>query len=103
MRKALVAFLALGACAAPPGHEAFTQVMQRQVGKQADEPDFYPVYYRLPPLDSKRLANGNTEEKYRAGRRGECHLFFELTPGRRVVGWRAEGDDRECVIVSPRP
>lgn len=74
------------------------------MGKQADDADFYPVYYRLPQADAKRLANGNTEEEYRAGPKGECRLFFETTPGaRRVVRWRYEGAERDCRIVPPQP
>ena len=76
--------------------------MDAQVGKQADDADFYPVYYRLRQEDAKRLPNGNTEEEYRAGRKGECRLIFETTPGRRtVVRWRIEGPTGDCVIVRP--
>jgi hypothetical protein len=101
---ASLAFAFLAACAEPPGHDVFARVMDSQVGKQADEPDFYPVYYRLPAVDAKTLPNGNTEEQFRAGPRGECRVFFELSAGaRRVVRWRAEGGDRDCVIVPRQP
>jgi hypothetical protein len=100
----LIVCLAAAACATPPGHQAFKRVMERQVGRQADDPDFYPVYYRLKQVDAKALPNGNTEEQYSAGRRGDCRLFFETTPGaRRVVRWRYEGSERDCVIVPPQP
>ncbi len=106
LRKlAVIAALGLvGACATPRGNEVFVRVMDSQVGKLADEPDFYPLYYRLPAVDAKTLANGNTEEQYRAGPRGECRVFFELTRGeRRVVKWRSEGGDRECAILPRQP
>ena len=94
--------LFLAACATPPENTNFQQVMQRQVGKSADDADFYPTLYRLKQSDSKRLPNGNTREEYAAGRRGQCKLFFETTPGaRRVVGWSAEGDASDCVIARP--
>ena len=88
----------------PAGQEAFKRVMERQVGKQTDDPDFYPVYYGLRQVDSKTLPNGNVEDEYRAGRKGECRLVFETTPGaRRVVGWRIEGPTGDCVILPPQP
>jgi hypothetical protein len=103
MRRAVFACLALAACAVPPGHEAFKRVMDRQVGKQADEADFYPVLYRLRVVDAKTLANGDTEEEYRAGPKGDCRLFFEETSSeRRIVRWRFEGGERECVLVVPQ-
>jgi hypothetical protein len=90
----------LVACAAVPENDAFKQVMQRQVGKSADDTDFYPTLYKLKQTNSTRLPNGNTREEYAAGRNGKCKLSFETTPGaRRVVGWASEGDRDECVIL----
>ena len=42
-------FLALlaGGCATPPEHLGFKEVMNRQIGKSIDDPDAYPVFYRL--------------------------------------------------------
>ena len=100
LSAALALFLA--ACAAGPESEAFRQVMQRQVGKSADDADFYPVLYRLRQTNSQRLPNGNFKEEYAAGRKGKCKLSFETTPGaRQVVGWSSEGDADECVITRP--
>lgn len=94
--------LFLAACATPPENENFRQVMQRQVGKSADDTDFYPTLYRLKQMDSKRLPNGNVREEYAAGRGGKCKLYFETTPGaRRVVGWSSDGDASDCVIARP--
>ena len=103
MKRTLLACLLLAACATQrPGHEAFKRVMDSQVGKHADDSDFYPVYYRLRQVESKRLPNGNLEDEYRAGRKGECRLVFETTPGtRRVVGWHIEGPTGDCVILPP--
>jgi hypothetical protein len=100
VKRALLACLILAGCVTPQGHLAFRQVMERQIGKQTDEPDFYPVYYRLRQVESKTLPNGNVEDEYLTGRRNECRLFFEATPGtRRVLRWRFEGDERYCVIL----
>lgn len=106
MKQALLACLLLpslllAACATNrPGEEAFRRVMDAQVGKRADDPDFYPVYYGLRQADSKRLPNGNTEEEYRAGRKGDCRLVFETTPGTRTVArWRIAGPTGDCVIL----
>jgi hypothetical protein len=93
----------LAACASsPPANDNFRQVMQRQVGKSADDSDFYPTLYRLKQMDSKRLPNGNVREQYAAGRDGKCKLYFETTPGaRQVVGWSSEGDSEDCIIARP--
>ena len=92
----------LGACAAGPENDNFRQVMQRQVGKGAEDADFYPVLYRLKQTNSQRLPNGNLKEEYAAGRAGKCKLYFETTPGaRQVVGWSSEGDPGDCVIARP--
>ena len=103
MRKMVtVTVFALVACATTPQQDNFRQVMQRQVGKSADDSDFYPTLYRLKQSDSKRLPNGNVREEYAAGPKGKCKLFFETTPDtRRVVGWSSEGDRGDCVIVRP--
>ena len=99
----LTPIIFLAACAAGPEQDNFRQVMQRQVGKSADDADFYPALYRLKQMDSKRLPNGNVREEYAAGRGGKCRLFFEVAPGaRRVVGWSSEGDAGDCVIARPR-
>lgn len=93
--------LLLAACASRPEDENFARVMDRQVGKHADDADFYPALYRLRLANSERLANGHTREEYAAGYKGRCKLYFELSPARRVVGWSSDGDRGECVI--PRP
>jgi hypothetical protein len=78
--------------------------MERQVGKRADDPDFYPVLYRLRQVDSKLIANGHREDKYLAGYQGKCELYFEVDPGSGVVtGWRADPRDSGCVIETRRP
>lgn len=91
----------LVACASSaPENDAFRQVMQRQVGKSADDADFYPTLYRLRQTNSQRLPNGNTKEEYAAGRNGKCKVSFETTPGaRQVVSWSSAGDRDDCVIV----
>lgn len=88
----------LAACASRAGEENFARVMDRQVGKHADDADFYPALYRLRLANSERLANGHTREEYVAGYKGRCKLYFELSPARRVVGWSTDGDRGECVI-----
>jgi len=99
MRR-LVFLVALAGCATPPEHESFRQVMQRQVGKHPDDPDFYPAYYKAKQTESKRLPNGNTEDEYRLGRKADCRVFFERDAGSgRVVRWRFQGFERDCVIV----
>ncbi|HEY3076085.1 MAG TPA: hypothetical protein VGJ74_13005, partial [Burkholderiales bacterium] len=60
--------LLLAACATSPEHENFKRVMERQVGKSIDDPDAYPVFYRLRQTNTKPLPNGNTQQQYAAGR-----------------------------------
>lgn len=106
MRKFFASLLVaiLAGCASQRGSEAFTRVMDRQVGKQADEPDFYPVLYRLHQVDEKKLANGNVEAVYQAGPRGKCRVVFEIArDSGRVLRWRAEGEERDCVLRPPQP
>jgi hypothetical protein len=101
MKRLLVTVtLFLAGCATNPQHENFRQVMQRQVGKSADDTDFYPTLYRLKQTNAQRLPSGNTREEYAAGRGGKCKVAFETTPGeRRVVGWSViDGDRGDCVI-----
>ena len=96
----ILASVLLGACAAQrPGQQAFHRVMDAQLGKRADDADFYPRLYRLRQAESRPLANGNLEEVYRAGRKGQCDLVFETAPGtRRVLAWRIHGPTGDCVI-----
>lgn len=96
----LTPIIFLVACAAGPESANFRQVMQRQVGKSADDSDFYPTLYNLRQTNSQRLPNGNVKDEYAAGRNGKCKLSFETTAGaRQVVGWSAEGDPGDCVIL----
>jgi hypothetical protein len=91
--------LFLAACAAGPDNDNFRQVMQRQVGKSADDADFYPTLYKLKQTNAQRLPNGNMREQYAAGRNGKCKVSFDITPGaRQVVSWRSDGDKDDCVI-----
>ena len=101
MRNNALFVVLLAACATTtPENDTFKQVMQRQVGKSAEDADFYPTLYRLKQTNSQRLPNGNFREEYAAGPKGKCKLYFETTQGeRRVLGWSSEGDREDCVIV----
>lgn len=97
-------FLLLTACATPPEHLAFKDVMNHQVGKSIDDADAYPVYYRLKQGTVKSLPNGNQNYEYAAGRDGDCKVFFEVEPiTRRIVGWSFQGYERDCVIPNAAP
>jgi len=77
--------------------------MDRQVGKSIDDPDAYPVYYRLKQLTTKPLPNGNLQQVYAAGREGKCQVGYELNLSRNIVGWSIVEKPDECVIEPPRP
>jgi hypothetical protein len=95
---------ALAACATPAEHLNFKEVMNHQVGKSIDDPDAYPVFYRLRQVSAKSLPNGNQQQEYAAGRSGHCRLFFEVEPlSRRIVKWSFDGSERECVIPRRSP
>ena len=91
--------LSLTGCVTPPEHDAFKQVMDHQVGKSIDDPDVYPVLYKLRLTNTKSAPNGNLEYQYATGRRGKCELKFEVAPlERKIVKWSYDGGERECVI-----
>jgi hypothetical protein len=104
MRRAALLCVLLAACATPAAHVNFKQVMDRQVGKKIDDPDAYPVFYRLRLLNTKQLPNGREQREYAAGRKGECKVYFEVAPlTGRIERWSFEGSERDCVIVPPLP
>lgn len=103
-RAAFILCVVLAACATSAEHENFKQVMNRQIGKHADDPDAYPVLYRLREVNEKSLPNGNRQLQYAAGRRGECKVYYEVEPASlTIVRWAYEGSDRECVIPQRTP
>ena len=98
MKRFLLAAILLAGCVTAPEEDNFKRVMSRQVGKQIDDTDAYPVLYRLKQTNSARLANGNLKEEYAVGRQGKCRVAFEVSPARTIVGWSSEGDSSDCVI-----
>ena len=49
------------------------------------------------PVESRRLPNGNIENKYK--QRGTCRVFREFNPDTRmIVRWRFEGKTEDCTI-----
>ena len=96
----LIALMLAGCASTSAEHENFEQVMDRQVGKGIDDPDAYPVFYRLRELSSRPLPNGNLQQQYAAGRNGRCRLSFEVEPReRRILRWSSEGGERDCVLT----
>ena len=96
----------LAGCASGPTAaelDNFKRVMDRQVGKVIDDPDAYPVYYRLKQLTAKPLPNGNTQLVYAAGREGKCQVGYEVNLRRQILGWSIVEKPDECFIEPPRP
>lgn len=77
--------------------------MDRQVGKNIDDSDAYPVYYKLKQLNTKQLPNGNNQLVYGAGWNGKCQVGYEVSPiDRKIVKWSIVDDADDCVILPPR-
>jgi hypothetical protein len=101
---ALIGLLLAGCATTNAAHRNFTEVMDRQVGKGIDDPDAYPVFYRLREGKSKQLENGNRLYEYLAGRNERCLVQFEVDPAtRRILRWSSEGRERDCVIPPRSP
>ena len=103
-RAALIGLLVAGCATTNAAHENFKRVMDRQVGKGIDDPDAYPVFYRLREGKSKQLPNGNQLYEYLAGRDERCRVQFEVDSAtRRILRWSSEGSERNCVIPARNP
>lgn len=87
----------LPACSGFDSKENFANFQNSEIGRRGDQ----SWRYRQPESESRTLANGNTEHKYRyPGPRGTCIFFREFDGNTgRLVGWRIDGDDEGCRIV----
>lgn len=87
----------LSSCSSVTPHENFKAHMSDNIGRDIDSPNtdwVRPDRY----VGNKVLPNGNTENEYKF--RGTCRYFFEIDPKTRIiVGWRFEGNERDCEIV----
>lgn len=82
----------------PTPHENFKNIMQSNVGKRADNPSSDISRYPQWVMGSRELPNGNIETNF--SWRKHCPVFFEINPATRIiVGWRFEGNERDCEIV----
>lgn len=94
----LVLCVSLTACASGRAYENFKNRMQRQVGRSADDPNTSMNRYPENLGDAKKLLNGNIEQQYRFG--PGCQVYFEINEeSRKIVGWRYEGSEQECVLI----
>lgn len=89
--------VSFAACSTGRAHQNFKNIMQGQVGRSTNDPDIYRNRYPEFRVATKAFANGNVEEEFNQGVRGQCRVFFEIDKFlERIVGWRYEGD---CVIL----
>ena len=93
---------ALGSCTLPSARDELGAVMQREVGKTLDDPAGYRAQHPKLRFGARRLANGNSEEEYRAGFRDQCPVFFEVDRASgKVLGWRFGQPDDDCILGTP--
>lgn len=94
---AILMFMALPSCTTLTPHQNFVLLIDDSVGKKIDDPRTNWVD-RRSLVQSKRLPNGNIENKYRW--RGTCRYYYEFDPKTRIiVSWRYEGSKEDCEIV----
>jgi len=78
-------------------HDNFIGHLNYQIGNNIDEVPYYQIPHREDLINSKKLPNGNIENKYKY--RGTCRYFYEINPEtRKIVSSRFEGDDKDCSI-----
>lgn len=78
-------------------HDNFIAHLNAQIGKNIDEIPYYEWPFERDLIQTKELANGNIEKKYKY--RGTCKYIFEIDPKiRKIVGARFEGKDSDCYI-----
>jgi hypothetical protein len=71
--------------------------MSNHVGKSADDPSTDTARYRERRIEVRTLPNGNIEEGYPLFR--ACRYYFEIDKAtRKIVNWRFEGPENDCVI-----
>ena len=100
VRKFFFAVSVLGtvsSCNLPDPHENYWGLMNANVGSKIDKPFAAGSANPNFLMESRRLPNGNIENKYKYIR--SCRTFFEFDPKTRIiVGWRFEGKTSDCVI-----
>lgn len=90
--------LGLAACTVPSARDELGALMQKEIGKRADDPDSYRAQHPKLRIGARKLANGNTEEEYRAGFRDQCPVFFEVDRASgKVTRWRFGEPDDDCI------
>ena len=98
----LLCCLALGSCTLLSARDELGALMQKEIGKTLADPDSYRAQHPKLRIGARRLANGNTEEEYRAGFRDQCPVFFEVERGSgKVTGWRFGEPDDDCILGKP--
>jgi hypothetical protein len=86
----------LSACSSLTPHENFRSHMSHNIGKDIDDPLTEGVNPHVF-VGSKILPNGNIENEYRLY--GSCRYFFEVDARtRKIVSWRFEGSEHDCII-----
>ena len=93
----VLATIAVG-CAHESAHENFKRTMSNQVGKSASDPTTDTGRLWSNRLGETKLPNGNIEIGFRQFR--ACRYYFEIDEvTRKIVNWRFEGTEQECIIV----
>jgi len=92
----------VGSCTLISARDELGALMQKELGKTLDDPDSYRAQHPKLRIGARKLANGNTEEEYRAGFRDQCPVFFQVERATgKVTGWRFGEPDDDCILGKP--
>jgi len=90
-------------CSLFSARDDLAQLMDREVGRTADDLDSYRANFRELRRGARELPNGHLEEEWRTGFRDNCPVFFEVDPASgKVLGWRFGLPDDDCILAQPR-
>ncbi|GEM_PF-2257972 len=90
--------VSLTACASGRAHQNFKNSVGWDIGKKIDDQSILMNRYPEDRGERAVLPNGDIEQTYRFRR--SCLVYFEIDKSsQKIVGWRHEGTEQDCVLV----